>query len=187
MNYELEDFKEKLNLDDLFARKHQVEQNKIKVYQTILNRIHKKIKVTSRQKYNDLFTFYVIPEFLIGIPSYDVAACTSYIIQKLRENGFIVKYTHPNLVLISWRKWIPMQKRMEYKKRTGIKIDGHGRPIKEAEQKKKAKALGATTGSTVVVKKDNTIYKKIGSYKSTGLIYDKNLLDRIENKIVLKK
>ena len=30
-----------------------------------------------------------------------------------------------------------MQKRMEYKKRTGIKIDGHGRPIKESEQKKK--------------------------------------------------
>ena len=47
--------------------------------------------------------------------------------------------------------------------------------------------MGASTGSTVVVKKDNTIYKKIGSYKSTGLIYDKNLLDRIENKIVLKK
>ena len=32
MNYELEDFKEKINLDDLFARKQQVEQNKIKVY-----------------------------------------------------------------------------------------------------------------------------------------------------------
>ena len=34
------------------------------------------------------------------------------------------------------------------------------KPIQEAEQKKKAKALGATTGSTVVVKKDNTVYKK---------------------------
>ena len=184
MNYELEDFKEKLNLDDLFARKHQVEQNKIKVYQTILNRIHKKIKVTSRQKYNDLFTFYVIPEFIMGIPSYDVASCTGYIIQKLRDNGFIAKYTHPNLVLISWKRWIPMHKRMEYKKRTGIKIDGHGRKISEKEIQKKKEKI---TGNTTVVKKDNNNYKKIGSYKSTGLIYDKNLLDRIENKIILKK
>jgi len=186
MNYELANFKEKINLDDLFARKQQVEQNKIKVYQTILNRIHKKIKITSRQKCNDLFTFYVIPEFLIGIPSYDVATCTSYIIHKLRENGFIVKYTHPNLLLISWKKWIPMYKRMEYKKRTGIKIDGFGKPVKETEEKKKKDKILGT--NTVIVKKDNTNYKKINTYKSTGtLIYDKNLLNRIENRIVLKK
>ena len=88
MNYELENFKEKLNLDDLFKRKREVEQNKIKVYQTILNRIHKKIKITSRQKHNDLFTFFIIPEFLVGTPVYDVAACTSYIIDKLTQNGF---------------------------------------------------------------------------------------------------
>ena len=181
MNYELEDFKEKLNLDDLFSRKHQVELNKIKVYQTILNRIHKKIKITARQKCHDLFTFYVIPEFLLGIPSYDVATCTSYIIQKLRENGFMVKYTHPNLVFISWKKWIPMYRRMEYKKRTGIKINGFGQPVKEEEKKKNAVA-----GNTTVVKKDN--YTKINTYKSTGtLIYDKNLLNRIENRIILKK
>ena len=158
MNYELEDFKEKLNLDDLFARKHQVEQNKIKVYQTILNRIHKKIKVTSRQKYNDLFTFYVIPEFIMGIPSYDVASCTSYIIQKLRDNGFIVKYTHPNLVLISWKRWIPMHKRMEYKKRTGIKIDGHGRKISEKEIQKKRKKL---LEILLLLKKITIIIKKL--------------------------
>ena len=120
----------------------------------------------------------------MGIPSYDVASCTSYIIQKLRDNGFIVKYTHPNLVLISWKRWIPMHKRMEYKKRTGIKIDGHGRKISEKEIQKKKEKI---TGNTTVVKKDNNNYKKIGSYKSTGLIYDKNLLDRIENKIILKK
>ena len=182
MNYELENFKEKINLDELYERKHQVEINKIKVFQTILGRIHKKIKITSRQKYNDLFTFYVIPEFLLGIPSYDVAACTSYIIQKLRDNGFIVKYTHPNLLLISWKKWIPMYKRMEYKKKTGIRIDGHGRRVQDEQKKKKE------IGKTTVVKKNDDTYKKINSYKSTGsLIYDKNLLDRIENKIILKK
>ena len=73
---------------------------------------------------------------------------------------------------------------LEHEKRTGIKIDGHGRKITEKEIQKKKEKI---TGNTTVVKKDNNNYKKIGSYKSTGLIYDKNLLDRIENKIILKK
>ena len=180
MNYELENFKEKINLDDLYKRKQLIEENKIKVYQTILNRIHKKIKIVSRQRYDEQFTFYIIPEFLVGIQRYDVAACTSYIIQKLRENGFFVKYTHPNLIFISWKKWIPYYKRLEYKKRTGIKIDGFGYVIKEEKKEKKP--------AVVVLKKDDTNYKKINTYKSTGsLIYDKNLLNKIENKIILKK
>tara|TARA_Y100000588_G_C14195410_1_gene899955 strand:- start:872 stop:1420 length:549 start_codon:yes stop_codon:yes gene_type:complete len=180
-NYELVDFKEKINLDELFNRKRKVEENKIKVFQTILNRIHKKIKVTSRQKYDDQFCFYIVPEFLVGVPTYDVASCTSYIINKLRENGFFVKYTHPNLIFVSWKKWIPHYKRLEYKKQTGIKIDGFGNRVKEERKEEKKK------NNTVVIKK-NSNYKQINDYKSTGtLIYDKNLLNRIENKIILKK
>ena len=95
--------------------------------QDVNKNIHKKIKIASRQKYEDRFTFYVIPEFLLGIPTYDVATCTSYVMQKLRENGFMVKYTHPNLLFISWKRWIPDYRRVEYKKRTGIKINGFGK------------------------------------------------------------
>ena len=184
MNYELENFKEKLNLDDLFKRKREVEQNKIKVYQTILNRIHKKIKITSRQKHNDLFTFFIIPEFLVGTPVYDVAACTSYIIDKLTQNGFQIRYTHPNMLFICWKKWIPHYQRAEYKKKTGISINGFGRVITE-EEKKAIKAKAATTTSTIV-KKNNFI--KINTYKPTGtLIYDKNLLNKIQEKTIKLK
>jgi len=182
MNYELVDFKEKINLDDLYHRKKQVEQNKIRVFQTILNRIHKKIKITSRQKYNDLFCFYIIPEFLVGVPIYDVAACTSYVINKLNQNGFIVRYTHPNLIFISWKKWIPEYKREEYRKKTGTRINGFGAVVKEKEIKLTKKP------STILIKKKPDEFKKIHAYKSTGtFLYDKNLLNRIENKIVLKK
>ena len=167
-NYELVDFKEKINLEELFNRKRKVEENKIKVFQTILNRIHKKIKVTSRQKYDDQFCFYIVPEFLVGVPTYDVASCTSYIINKLRENGFFVKYTHPNLIFVSWKNWIPHYKRLEYKKQTGIRIDGFGNKVKEERKEEKKK------NNTVVIKK-NSNYKQINDYKSTGtLIYDKN-------------
>ena len=179
MDYELENFKEKINLDDLFKRKHEIEQNKLKVYKTILNRIHKKIKVASRQKHNSQFTFFLIPEFLIGIPLYDVAACTSYIINKLTENGFIVKYTHPNLLFISWKKWIPNYQRVEYKKKTGKLINGFGNLVKEEKKK--------TIKDKVTVSKQNN-FIKINTYKPTGtLIYDKNLLNKIQEKTIRLK
>ena len=94
-----DNFNEKLNLDDLFKEKKQTQEHKIKIYQRILARVHKKIKTTSRMRNSDNFSFFLIPEFILGIPRYDMAECTSYIIEKLTDNGFLVKYTHPNLLL----------------------------------------------------------------------------------------
>ena len=98
-----EEYSDKINIDDLYTRKREIETNKIKTYKMILNRVHKKIKISSRQKENQMFTFFVIPEFLIGVPTYDIASCTAYIIEKLKENGFTVKYTYPNLLFISYQ------------------------------------------------------------------------------------
>ena len=39
---------------------------------------------------------------------------------KLTENGFIVKYTHPNLIFISWQHYIPYYERQEYKKKQAL-------------------------------------------------------------------
>ena len=45
-----EDISDKLNLDDLFEKKREISENKLQLYNKILNRIHDKIKITSRQK-----------------------------------------------------------------------------------------------------------------------------------------
>lgn len=95
-----EHFSEKINIDDLYTRKNEIEENKLKVFRKILHRVHTKIKITSRQRNSEQFTLFVIPEFLVGVPRYDVAACTAFIIDKLKDNGFLVKYTHPNLLFI---------------------------------------------------------------------------------------
>ena len=87
-------------MDELYTRRNELADNKEKIYRTILSRVHKKIKLTSRQRNGDTFTFFIIPEFLVGVPIYDTAACTAYIISKLKENGFIIKYTHPNFLFI---------------------------------------------------------------------------------------
>lgn len=51
---------------------------------------------------NQLFCFYEVPEFMIGMPLYDMNECLAYIIEKLKENDFLVKYYFPRILYISW-------------------------------------------------------------------------------------
>ena len=173
-----------VNLDDLYRRTREIKQNRIKIYQMILQRAHRKIKYTSRQKFNDHFCFYFVPEFLVGVPTYDIATCISYLVEQLTTNGFIIKYTHPNLLFISWKHYIPSYERIEIKKKFGVKIDGFGNVLKEKKQEDAEKLMLKgnlkTPANKVMVKKD---YKPINTYKPTGnLIYGNDLIKRITTK-----
>ena len=61
---------------------------------------------------------------MIGVPKYDQGACISYLMDKLYTNGFIVKYIHPNVILISWKHWIPSYVRSELKAWNPNSYDG---------------------------------------------------------------
>jgi hypothetical protein len=177
-------FSDKINLDELYQRKNQVETNRTMIYQKILNRVHVKIKVTSRQKISEQFCFFLIPEFLIGTPRFDCSTCTAYIIDKLIENGFHVKYTHPNMLFISWKHYIDKKQRVLYKKQTGISINGFGEEIK-SKNEKQLDPMGinslVVTKKNVNIEKETKNYKLTTSYKPTGnLIYNTSLLKTIQ-------
>jgi len=184
-----EEYRDKISLDDLYHRTQEVEDLRIRVYKKILNRAHQKIKHTSRQRNTEHFCFFVVPEFLVGTPRYDSAACIAYIMDKLSHNGFIVKYTHPNLLFISWQHYIPKYQRQNFKKRYGYSIDGFGNQV--AEKKKDVKSNPQNMNSLLVrkqnvpvtvKKKDDKKYTQISEYKPTGnLIYNTALLKKIEN------
>jgi hypothetical protein len=179
-----ETFSDKINLDELYARRNELEDNKEKVYKTILSRVHKKIKLTSRQRNGETFTFFIIPEFLLGVPLYDTAACTAYIINKLTENGFIIKYTHPNLLFISWQHHIDKRKRAEIKKLYGINVDGKGNMIKNQGNKESSTNMNSLLLKNEPIKiKDKKEYRPTTDYKPTGnLIYSENLIKKIEDR-----
>ena len=59
---------------------------------------------------------------MIGVPKYDSDSCIAYVIDKLQENGFKIRYTHPNMLFISWQHWVPEYVRSEIKKKTGVVI-----------------------------------------------------------------
>tara|TARA_Y100000780_G_scaffold232441_1_gene263933 strand:- start:1703 stop:2284 length:582 start_codon:yes stop_codon:yes gene_type:complete len=182
-NDDIMDFNEKISLDELYDRKREIEINRMNIYRKILRRIHNKIKTVSRQNC-DTFFFYVIPEFIFGIPRYNVNTCTSFIIEKLEENGFIVKYTHPNLLFISWDHYIPAYKREQIKKETGVVVDGFGNIIK----KKKEEETPSLTFSNDKKNKNqeksikDSEFKDVKKYKPSG-IYNMDLMQKIKDKL----
>jgi hypothetical protein len=177
-------------MDELYTQRKITEEHKIKIYQKILARVHKKIKTISRSRNSKRFCFFLLPEFVLGIPRYDIVHLTSYIIAKLLENGFLVKYTHPNLLFISWKHYIPNYERTQIKKKTGISIDGFGNVVKKKQQKPDTSNMNNLLlqykhKDVSVKKKENSKkYTAIATYKPTGnLIYNTNLLTKIENTI----
>lgn len=184
-----DNFNEKLDLDELFKEKKQTYEHKIKIYQKILSRVHKKIKTTSRMRNSDKFSFFLIPEFILGIPRYDMAECTSFIIEKLSDNGFMVKYTHPNLLFISWQHYLPKYQRVEIKKKTGVALDGYGNVVmKKNRQQNKESLNGLLLKNTpadkksILKKKNDRNYTDISTYKPTGnLIYNTKMIQSIES------
>ena len=189
-----EPFNEKLNLDELYERTRETSQTKIKTYQKILARIHSRIKAVSRQRNNNKFCMFVIPEFILGIPRYDIAECTNFVIEKLTDNGFQIKYTYPNLLFISWQHYIPKYQRSEIKKKTGVAIDGFGNVVSKKNKNNRDDSnpnsllLMDKNIKTKDAKKKDSNYKSTSSYKPTGnLIYNTNLLEKIDLSLDKKK
>ena len=180
-----EDYIEKINLDELYEKKKQHDISTTNNYKTILNRIHNRIKTTSRQQLGEQYCWFVVPEMMIGVPKYDQAKCISYVIDKLQVNGFRVRYTHPNLLFISWQHWVPDYVRAEIKKKTGLNIDGYGN-IKNEEGEEKSitpnslfnKLTTSNTTNTTV----NKNVKDIDTYKPSGnLIYNTDIINSLKN------
>ena len=182
-----EEIETKINLDELYDRKQQRDLNTLSSYNKILNRIHTKVRTVSRNQINEQFCWYIVPEMMIGIPKFDHGACVAYIMDKLRDNGFIVRYTHPNLLFVSWQHWVPDYVRTEIKKKTGVVVDGHGTIIKHDEEEKAGlnpNAILKNMKQSTSASNQNPNIKAIETYKPTGqLIYNNDILDALKNNL----
>ena len=131
-----------------------------------------------------------MPEVIIGIPMYDYRDCTAYVIEKLRENKFVVRYTHPNLLFISWKHWVPSYVRNEIKKKTGIVVNEYGEKIvdkddqdNDSDEDYEQDNDSKQNNQNLQQIKNSKKYTPINSYKPSGkLVYSEDLLNKIENK-----
>jgi hypothetical protein len=183
----INNFSEKINLDELYEKKKQSDLHKLDLYNKILNRIHVKIKTISRQKIDEQFCWFVVPEVIIGVPKYDQGDCIGYLFNKLKDNGFAVKYYHPNTLFICWNHFVPSYVRTELKKKTGIVIDEYGNKINEEKsdivKKETTDNFILNNGKPQIV--NDKKYTPINTYKPTGnFIYNKEQLSSLEKKLL---
>ena len=194
----IEDFTEKINIVELYEKKRQQDLNKLSLFNKLLNRIHVKIKTISRQKANEQFCWFLVPETILGVPKYDQGACIAYLMDKLKNSGFNIRYIHPNLLFISWLHWVPSYIRNEIKKKTGIQINEYGEKIEETDEDGNIKMISdipSDPNEYLLKQNDNSEGKKgklqkkeytpIKSYKPSGnLVYDDDILNKIEDKFI---
>jgi len=175
----------KLNIDDLYEKKHQRDLKQISVFNKILNRIHKRIQLTGRNKRVERHIWFTVPEFIFGEPNYDQGECLGYIISKLEENGFFTKYMHPNTLFVSWENWIPSYTRNEIKKRMGIILDERGNVVEKLDENIEIESHDPHIRLMQVnAKKEQKQFTPIDKYKPTGnLVYHPEMFEKIEKKV----
>jgi len=79
----------------------------------VLQQIYNKIKAIARIPGNEKLLWYVIPEFIPGTPRFDMGDAVLYIVWNLRNIGYRVEYTHPNLLFITWKAHDEMYRKHE--------------------------------------------------------------------------
>ena len=189
----------KINIDELYEKKQQRDLRQVSVFNKILNRVNKRITTTSRMKRDETSIWYQVPPYIFGEPIYDQTDCISYVVTKLAENGFTVKYIHPGTLFISWDNWVPSYARQEIKKRTGYILDEKGNIVDRVEQKEKEREddngfLGKEVPSNDPRKlenvnqpaKESKKYTPIAQYKPTGSLIYGDALEKLEKRVTFR-
>jgi hypothetical protein len=90
----------KINIYDLYRNINEIKEKKNNCYNEVLALIHDRVKKASlKEQYK---VVYDVPEYIFGVPSYNLNKCLAYIMKELRNNGFLVKYYFPKILYVSW-------------------------------------------------------------------------------------
>ena len=95
----------KLQPQHLFEKREKRDNARLKSYNQLLEQIQHRIFTTSQLPGNPNYLIYSVPPFILGLPSMDMQDCIVYLVFQLRQNGFEVRFTYPNLLYISWASY----------------------------------------------------------------------------------
>ena len=191
---------QRINLDELYEKKHKSDLYKLSIYKKVLEKVKTRIQIVSRRNKGEQFLWYILPEVMLGAPKFDKEECTVYVINELRENGFVVRYTHPNLIFVSWQHWVPQYVRDEIKKQTGLIVNGMGETIggKKKEQERLQRPQSSSTHSSLFPdgqmpdikppqlnsETKKAEYRAVSSYEPSGVFsYSRDMLKGLNKKI----
>ena len=73
-----------LKITDLYSRINEKNLKRLEIYDDVLVKCHNRIKYNSDLE--KTYCFYQIPEFIIGVPIFNIQEMRTYIINSLQNN-----------------------------------------------------------------------------------------------------
>ena len=89
-----------IDMKELYSTINAKTLKRMELYDSILKKCHSRILYNSGLQRT--YCFYQIPEFVIGVPLYDVLELRQYVMNSLKTNGFEILYVEPNWLFIYW-------------------------------------------------------------------------------------
>lgn len=95
------------SVNDLHRKEIERNENRKKIYNIVCEKCFKKIKDTSLT--DEKVCFFRLPEYIPGLPIYNMTECVFFILDILKEKGFKARYVDPFMIFISWniKKSVP--------------------------------------------------------------------------------
>jgi len=91
-----------LRVSELYKRRQAKDAARLRSYNQVLDTVHHRIRVQGNMPNSPCSLLYTIPPFVLGLPKIDLEDCVVYLVYQLRQSGFEVRYSYPNLLAISW-------------------------------------------------------------------------------------
>ena len=91
-----------LQVSELYTKRQSKDAARLRAYNKILDSVYHRIRVQSQMPNSPCSLLYTIPPFILGLPRIDLEDCVVYLVYQLRQSGFEVRYSFPNLISINW-------------------------------------------------------------------------------------
>lgn len=113
-----------INLEYIQQKQNTRLETRLDIFEKVLQRVYHRVDICSDYQQN--FCFFIIPDYIYGLPIYNVKSCAAYIMKKLMTNGLRCKFFIPNLLYVYW-----------YYKETNPALLAPGMPVNEKYLKNK--------------------------------------------------
>lgn len=116
-----------INVGDLVGAHNYRREQRAQVYEMMYRKCCSRIRHANDIQYSREVIFYV-PEVQLwnGVPRYQINAVIGYIMIKLKQKGFDVKFQAPNAILINWERLVAGQVQLG-----DMNVGPDGRPLEK--------------------------------------------------------
>ena len=89
-----------LNISELRNTVHEKRRRRVETFDALLTMCHKRIqRAAELEKYE---CEYEVPEYVVGLPLFNVNDCLDHLLNRLRTNGFTVQHVFPKTIRVTW-------------------------------------------------------------------------------------